>query len=80
MLAMVGTEIDRGRGLPILPAPQLGRHFGERAIAMVPEHQANGTDGLSATAVQLEATIQPIGEAVLTAVSFEHVSALELRS
>jgi hypothetical protein len=40
VLAVAGAEIDRGRGLTALPAPQLGQYLDERAIAVVANEQA----------------------------------------
>ena len=67
MLAMASTEIDRGRGLPALPAPQLGQHIGERPIAMVAMEQAHRIDRLSAAAVHLQPTVRPVGKALAEA-------------
>ena len=50
VLTMASAQIDRGRGLTTLPAPQLGQHLRERAIAVVPDEQAHWVDRLSATA------------------------------
>lgn len=67
MLTMAGTEVDRGRGLTALSAPQLGQHLQEHAIAVISDEQAHGDNRLPATAVQFQATIRPVGKALLAA-------------
>ena len=67
MLAVPGTEIDRRWRLPALLAPQFGQYLGERPIAMVAHEQADRIDRLSAAAVQLQAALWPVREAMVAA-------------
>jgi hypothetical protein len=59
---VASAEIDRGRGLTALLAPQPGQHMGERPIAIVPEQQAQGEHRLPAAAVQFEAAVRAAPE------------------
>ena len=67
MLAIASAEIDRGRGLPALPAPQLCKHIGERPIAVVTDEQSHRIDRLSAATVHLQPTVRPVGKALAEA-------------
>ena len=67
VLAVASAEIDRRRRSSALPAPQFGEHLGERSVAMVAYEQPNREDRLPPTAVQLKATVRPVGEALAAA-------------
>jgi hypothetical protein len=44
MLAVSSAEWTGAGGFPALSAPQLGQHFDERAVAMVPDQQTHRID------------------------------------
>jgi hypothetical protein len=57
---MSSAEIDGGRGLTALPAPQLCQHLDERPVTVVTHEQAHWIDRLAAAAVKLKETIWPV--------------------
>jgi hypothetical protein len=61
MLAVSSAEWTGAGGFPALSAPQLGQHFDERAVAMVPDQQTHRIDRLSAMAMQFQAAVRPVG-------------------
>ena len=48
-------------------APQLGQHRDEGPVPMVPEHQAHRKNRLAAAAIQLQAAVWPVREALTEA-------------